>query len=109
MTEKFNVKAQAQSLAKLMEMADFSITKPGGAIATERLIDYATSEFARLSMAQCLEVLAVIDKDFAKKLLKDGSGAIIGYVYSKKIFVSMRRDLSPNESEFSKKFKGRRS
>ena len=90
MQENFDVKSLARSIAKLMEMADLSISKPGAGIATERLIDYCSDEFQRVTMEQSLRVLAEIDKDYEKKLLKDGHGEIIGYVYSRKIFISMR-------------------
>src|SRR5271168_29105 len=115
MTAKFDVKVLAHSLAKLMAMADICITKQGGAIHAERLLDYTSGEFGRLTTSQCMEVLAEIDKDYQKKLLRDGFGEIIGYAHSKKLFVTLRRDQeslsssSPIElAKVAKKLNGRR-
>jgi hypothetical protein len=104
MTAKFDVKVQAHSLAKLMAMAEACLTKAGGAIHAERLLDYTSGEFGRLTIQQVLEVLAVIDKDYEKKLLKDGFGTIIGYAHSKKLFVTLRRDQQSSSAgnEFAK-------
>lgn len=90
MSEKFDVKVYARSLSKMMAMADVAITKPGGAIHTQRLIDYVSNEFQRMSTEQTLAVLEAIDSNYVHKLFKDGNGATIGYAYSKKIFVGMR-------------------
>jgi hypothetical protein len=109
---KFDVKVQAHSLSKLMAMAEACITKAGGGVHTERLIDYASGEFGRLTIKQCLEVLAEIDKDYEKKLLKDGYGEIIGYAHSKKIFVTFRRQQQSIDTDFAKfglKSKGRKA
>lgn len=92
MTGKFDAKVYARSLSRLMEMADVCVTKPGGAIHTQRLLDYAAAEFERMTKAQCLAVLAAIDHNFENKLLKDGNDAVIGYAYSRKVFVSLRHD-----------------
>ncbi len=102
MAVKFNVKIQANSLSKMMDMANRCMTKPGGAIHTERLIDYASEEFGRLTIEQCLAVLAEIDADYEKKLFKDGYGVIIGYAYSRNVFVTLRREQSSTEGEFAK-------
>jgi len=105
MAAKFDVKTQANSLAKLIAMAEACITKPGGGIHAERLLDYASGEFGRLTIQQCQDVLAAIDKDYEKKLLRDGHGAIIGYVCSKRLFVVLRRDQQEGQSnshEFAK-------
>jgi len=101
MTAKFDTKSHARSLSRLLEMAEISITKAGGAIHTERLVDYVSGEFGRLTAEQCLAVLAEIDKDYQKNLLKDGYGGTIGYAHSKKIFVSLRRDQSNGDSQFA--------
>jgi hypothetical protein len=103
MTAKFDVKTQARSLSKLMEMADTNLSKAGGAIAAERLVDYVADEFVRLTVAQRLQVLAAIDSDYEKNLLRDGHGTVIGYVYSKKVFVTLRQP-SEDSQEFAKKF-----
>jgi hypothetical protein len=106
MTVKFDVKVQARSLSKLMAMAEASMSKSGGALHTERLIDYTSNEFGRLTMKQCLEVLAIIDKDYEKKLFRDGYGEIIGYAHSRRIFIILRRDQSHgnNNEEFARMF-----
>jgi hypothetical protein len=106
MTAKFDVKMQARSLSKLMAMAEASMAKAGGALHTERLIDYTSNEFGRLSIKQCLEVLALIDKDYEKKLFRDGYGEVIGYAHSRRIFIILRRDQSQgnNNEEFAKLF-----
>ncbi len=101
MSNKFSVKQQANSLSKLMAMASLCMKEPGGAIHTERLIDYTSGEFARLTMEQCLEVLSHIDKGYQKKLFRDGYGVIIGYAYSKRIFVTLRREESPADRKFA--------
>ncbi|HEY9685073.1 MAG TPA: hypothetical protein V6C86_26090 [Oculatellaceae cyanobacterium] len=103
MNAKFDVKTQARSMAKLLEMADTNISKPGGAIAAERLIDYTSSELGKLTVAQRLQVLAALDSDYEKNLLRDGHGAVIGYVYSKKVFVNLRPQPDSND-EFAKHF-----
>ncbi len=97
MSNKFSVKQQARSLSKLLAMASLCMNKPGGAIHTERLIDYTSNEFARLTMEQCLDVLSEIDKDYETKLFRDGYGGIIGYAYSKRVFVTLRREESPKK------------
>lgn len=102
MTTKFDAKQQAHSISKLLTMSEACMLKPGGGIHAERLIDYASSEFERLTAPQRSQVLAAIDKDCEKKLLKDGEGAIIGYVHSKRIFVMLRQQQSEGESDFSK-------
>src|SRR5277367_4572507 len=99
---KFDVKAQAHSLSKLLAMAEACMSKAGGGIHAERLIDYTSNEFTRLTMVQCLAVLAVIDKDYEKKILKDGYGELIGYAYSKKIFVTLRREQSVVHVDYAK-------
>ena len=97
--ENLDFGALANTLNKLMALAEASIECPGGAIATERLIDYCSDELRRLSSEQQLQVLEGISSESDKKLLKDENGAIVGFMYSKKIFIGMRdvESLSPNQ------------
>lgn len=92
MSAKFDVKAVARSLSKLMAMADECITQPGGAIHTQRLTDYCSDELERLTAKQALAVLEAIDDRYENKLYRDGQGEIIGFAYSKRIFVGMRHE-----------------
>lgn len=97
--EDLDFGALAHTLNKLMALADASIEYPGGAIATERLIDYCSDELRRLSTEQQLQVLEGISSESGKKLLKDENGMIVGFMYSKKIFIGMRGidALPPNQ------------
>jgi hypothetical protein len=97
--ENLDFGALAHTLSKLMALAEASIECPGGAIATERLIDYCSDELGRLSSEQQLQVLEGISSESDKKLLKDENGKIVGFMYSKKIFIGMRgvEGLPPNQ------------
>jgi hypothetical protein len=96
--ENLDFGALAHTLSKLMALAEASIEFPGGAIATERLIDYCSDELRRLSSDQQLLVLEGITSESDKRLLKDENGAIVGFMYSKKIFIGMRspESVPPN-------------
>jgi len=100
MTAKFDVKTCARSLSKLMATADVTITKPGGALHTQRLIDYCSNEFQRMSEEQCTAVLQSIDKNYQTKVLSDGNGGILGYLYSRKVFVLLRKDQQHSQHTF---------
>jgi hypothetical protein len=101
MIAKFDVKVQAHSISTLMAMAEVCMTKVGGGVHTERLIDYASDEFGRLTLKQCFAVLAEIDKGYEKKLLWDGHGDIIGYAHSKKVFVTLRRNQQQIDFDYA--------
>jgi hypothetical protein len=88
-TEKFDAKRAAASISRLMQMAETAISKPGAGIVTQRLIDCCSTEFGKLMPAQRVEVLSEIDKHYDRNLLRDGNGSVIGYAYSRKIFVSL--------------------
>lgn len=90
MANKFDHKSLARSITKLLDAAQSNIERPGASIATQRLIDYSSGEFGKLTSKQAVKVLGAIDKKFKKNLLRDGDGSIIGYVYSGKIFVSLK-------------------
>mgnify|MGYP007031181607 CR=1 FL=1 len=92
MTNRFDPKVQARSMSRLLEMADECMTRPGGSIHSERLIDYTSGELAKLPIEQCLQVLGEMDKNYQKNILTDGNGGIIGFVFSKRIFVTLRRE-----------------
>ncbi len=93
--KNFDHEGLARSITKMLDAAQSNIELPGASIATQRLIDYSSGEFGKLTPKQSIKVLQVIDKKFKKNLLKDGQGEIIGYVYSGKIFVSLKDNQKP--------------
>lgn len=97
MTAKFDVKSSARSLSKMMAMADECVSQPGGAIHTQRLTDYCSHEYQRMSEKQILAVLEAIDARYENKLYENGHGEIIGFAYSKRIFVGLRREQNDDE------------
>ena len=90
MTSPFDYKALATSIGKMLATANSTVDSPGASIVTQRLIDYSSGEFGKLTPRQVTEVLAVMDKKYESNLLRDGNGNVIGYVYSGKIFVSLK-------------------
>lgn len=90
MSSKFDHKALAHSIGTLLATAQSNIARGGASIATQRLIDYSSGEFAKLKPKQLGKVLKAMDGKFKKKLLKDGYGNTIGYAYSNKIFMSLK-------------------
>lgn len=90
MSSKFDHKALAHSIGMLLATAQSNIARGGASIATQRLIDYSSGEFAKLKPKQLGKVLKAMDGKFKKKLLKDGYGNTIGYAYSNKIFMSLK-------------------
>lgn len=101
MTTKFDAKTYARSLSRILGAAELSMDKAGGSIHTQRLIDYVSNEFLSITEEQALVVLKAMDVRFDRKLLKDAHGEIIGYAYSRKIFVAMRRqDQDQIQSNF---------
>lgn len=90
MTDKFDAKAEARLIDKLLKLADEASTRTGGSIVAQRLIDYASDELRALSSAQLSEVLSLIDSKLEKSLLRDGHGNVHGFVYSRSIYVSLK-------------------
>lgn len=92
MNEKFDAKIYARSLSRILNAATMSMSKAGGSLHSQRLIDYVSNEFQKITEEQALSVLKAMDARFQRKLLKDANGTLIGYAYSRKIFVMMRRE-----------------
>ena len=90
MIAEFDHQALAKSIGKMLATANATVEKAGASIVTQRLIDYSSGEFGKLTQEQMLEVLKSINPKYEANLLKDGNGRIIGYVYSGKIFVSLK-------------------
>lgn len=90
MSAEFNHEAVAKSITKMLATANATVEKAGASIVTQRLIDYSSGEFGKLTQEQMLEVLKAINPKYEANLLKDGNGNIIGYSYSNKIFVSLK-------------------
>jgi hypothetical protein len=105
MAKKFDHRSLAQSIGKLLAAAETNIERPGASIATQRLIDYSSGEFGKLTPKQSLKVLGALDKKFKKNLLKDGDGKVIGYVYSGRIFVSLKDSQQEEKVKAEKKSK----
>lgn len=101
MTTKFDAKTYARSLSRILGAAAMSMNRAGGSIHTQRLIDYVSNEFQNITEEQALLVLKAMDARYRHKLLRDANGSIIGYAYSRKIFVTMRRQAQdPNQFDF---------
>lgn len=90
MNEEFDHRALAKSITKMLATANTTVEKAGASIVTQRLIDYSSGEFGKLTQEQMIEVLKSINPKYEANLLKDGNGNIIGYSYSSKIFVSLK-------------------
>lgn len=90
MADKFDAKAEARLVEKLLKLADEASTRSGGSIVAQRLIDYAADELQGLASGQLSEVLAIIDPKLEKTLLQDGQGFVHGFVYSRGIYVPLK-------------------
>lgn len=90
MNAEFDHQALAKSITKMLATANATVEKAGASIVTQRLIDYSSGEFGKLTPEQLLEVLKAMNPKYEANLLKDGDGKVIGYIYSGKIFVSLK-------------------
>lgn len=98
MTNKFDAKAQARLVSKLLRMSDEASTRSGGAILAQRLADYTSDELRGLTEEQLLSVLSIVDDNAAKNLLRDGNGEIHGFAYSRAVYVPLRHDADSHEA-----------
>lgn len=92
MNERFDAKVAARTIEKLLKMADSAVGEAGGSIVSQRLTDYASDELRKLTELQLTAVLLQLNGDNDKDVLRNGTGQIIGLVYSRHIFVSLVHD-----------------